>query len=281
MNVSPNSPNGSRGYIMRVALLIAVLFAGLCTPALGQTIWSRPYQPNQIALEALVPERPNANTSVGSVATFLTLTRSLNDNVELATELPVARNDGTGSSTTAVGNPYVGLGLSSGTIPILFELGVRIPAVPTNSARPVGLQADVGRTAAFGDENISVSGLLNGRIPLGRRTSLRLRTGFTFASTDSSSAANTNEGRWRLPYSAQLWREGERFLTGLSIVGRPRLTDASVDESPSTNRVVLSIMLDGERVQPGLVVGTGVDPLVEDGRFEWIGGVTLSFSYGK
>lgn len=266
---------------MRVALLIAALLGGLCTPALGQTIWSRPYQPNQIALEALVPERPNASTSVGSAVTFLTLTRSLNDNVELAAELPVARNDGTGSSTTAVGNPYVGLGLSSGTLPILFELGVRIPAVSTNSARPVGQRADVGRTAAFRDENVSVSALLNGRVPLSRRTSIRLRTGFTFASTDSSNTDNTDEGRWRLPYSIQLWREGDRFLTGLSIVGRPRLTDSTVDEGRSTNRAVLSIMLDGNRVQPGLVVGAGLDPLFEDGRFEWIGGLTLSLSYDQ
>jgi hypothetical protein len=267
---------------MRLSFLpLAALLALLSAPAEAQTIWSRPYQPNQIALEALVPERPNANTSVGSAATFLTLTRSLNDNLELAAELPVARNDGTGSSTTAVGNPYVGLGLSSGTIPLLFEMGVRIPTVPTNSARSVGQRADVGRTAAFRDEDISVSALLNGRLPLGRRTSLRLRTGFTFASTDTSNTAATDEGRWQLPYSAQLWREGDRFLTGLSIVGRPSLTDSNVGEGRSTNRVVFSIMLSGERVQPGLFVGAGLDPLFEDGRFEWIGGLTLSLSYDR
>jgi hypothetical protein len=266
---------------MRIAFLIAALFGGLCTSALGQTIWSRPYQPNQIAVEALVPERPTANTSVGSGATFLTLTRSLNDNVELATELPVARNDGTGSSTTAVGNPYVGLGLSSGTLPVLFEAGVRLPAVSTNSARSVGKRVDIGRTAAFQNEDISVTALLNGRIPIGRRTSLRLRTGVTFASTDTSATAATEARRWRLPYSVQLWREGDRFLTGLSVVGRPRLTDPDVNEGRSTNSVVLSIMLDGDRIQPGLVVGAGLDPLVEDGRFEWVGGLTLSLSYDR
>ena len=267
---------------MRFFLLpLAPLLLLLGPPAEAQTIWSRPYQPNQIAVEALIPERPEANTSVGSGATFFTLTRSLNDNVELVTELPVARNDGNGSSSAAVGNPYVGLGLSSGTVPLLFELGVRIPAVPTNAARAVGQRADAGRTAAFRDEDISGAALLNGRIPLGRRTSLRLRTGFAFASADTTNTPYSNEGRWRFPYSAQLWREGQRFLTGLSIAGRPRLTNTEVDEGRSANHAMVSIMLDGDRVQPGLIVGTGLDPLFEDGRFEWIGGITLSISYDR
>ncbi|MFB6278879.1 MAG: hypothetical protein ABEK75_05200, partial [Salinibacter sp.] len=223
---------------MRAALLTAILLGALCAPAPAQTIWSRPYQPNQIAVETLVPERPAATTSVGSGALFLTLTRSLNNNVELVTELPVARNGGTGSSTTVVGNPYVGLGLSSGTLPLLLELGVRIPAVPTNAAQAVGRQADLGRTAAFRDESISGSALLNGRVPLGRNTSLRLRVGLTYGSA-SADSASTNEQRWGIPYSAQLWQEGERFWTGLSIVGRPTLTDAPFDDQRSTHRAVV------------------------------------------
>lgn len=263
-----------------LCLPFTALLVLLCTPAQAQTIWSRPYQPNQIAVETVVPERPNANTSVGSGSTFLTLTRSLNNNVELAAELPLARDAGNDASSAAVGNPYVGFGLSSGTLPILFELGARLPVVPTNSAREVGQRADAGRTAAFRDEDISVSGLLNGRISLGRRISLRLRTGLTYASAPSDTT-NADDGRWRLPYSAQLWREGDRFLTGLSIVGRPWLTDASVGEGRSTNQAVFSIMLDGDRVQPGLFVGSGLDPLFEDGRLAWIGGLTLSLSYDQ
>lgn len=267
---------------MRFLLLPLVpLIVLLDTPAEAQTLWSRPYQANQIAVEALIPERPDANTSVGSGATFFTLTRSLNDNVELVAELPVARDEGNGSSSAAVGNPYGGLGLSSGTLPLLLELGVRIPAVPSNTARSVGQRADPGRTAAFRDEDISVSALFNGRIPLGRRTSLRLRTGLTFASADTTNTPYSNQGRWRLPYSAQLWREGQQFLTGLSIVGRPRLTNTDIDEGRSANHAMVSIMLDGDRVQPGLLLGTGLDPLFEDGQFEWIGGITLSISYGQ
>ena len=36
---------------MRVALLIAACLAALCPPASGQTVFSRPYEPDQIAVE--------------------------------------------------------------------------------------------------------------------------------------------------------------------------------------------------------------------------------------
>ena len=49
--------------LMRVALLIAACLAALCPPASGQTVFSRPYEPNQIALEAFVPELPNDDAS--------------------------------------------------------------------------------------------------------------------------------------------------------------------------------------------------------------------------
>jgi hypothetical protein len=263
---------------MRSLLLLAVLLGGLLAPAQAQTLWSQPYEPNQIALEALVPEFPNDDVSAWSGATFLTVTRSFNDNIELAAELPVARYAAGGTPATAVGNPYVGIGLSSTTNPILLELGVRIPAVPSNRALKAGRRADIGRTAAFRDEAFSASALLNSRLVVGRRTTLRLRAGPSYASENQPNAEGRT-GVWRLLYSAQLWRSGEPLMTGLSVVGRPELTDSPLPERGSTHHAVLSLMLNGERVQPGLLLGTGLDPLFNDGRFQLIGGVTLSISY--
>ncbi|PSQ88903.1 MAG: hypothetical protein BRD43_04020, partial [Bacteroidetes bacterium QS_4_64_154] len=68
---------------------------------------------------------------------------------------------------------------------------------------------------------------------------------------------------------------------GLSIVGRPALADSAPDVGRSTHRAVLSLMLDGDRVQPGLLVGAGLDPLVNDGELVPVGGVTLSISYKR
>lgn len=263
---------------MRRLLLLAVLLGGLSVPAQAQTIWSRPYEPNQIAVEAIVPEFPKDNVSFWSGGTFLSLTRSFNDNIELAAELPVARYATGGTSATAVGNPYIGLGLSSASKPILVELGVRIPAVPSNQALQAGRRADMGRTAAFRNEAFSASTLLNGRLAIGRRTTIRLRSGLSYAS-ENRSTVEGRTGVWRLPYSAQLWRNGDQYLTGFSVVGRPVLTGSAQNEGRSTHRAVFSFMLNGETVQPGLLLGTGLNALFSDGEFRWVGGITLSISY--
>lgn len=262
---------------MRTFLLVFLL-GGLLAPAQAQTIWSRPYEPNQIALEAVVPELPNDDASGRSGATFLTVTRSLSETVELVAELPLARYATGSTSTSAVGNPYVGLGLSSTSTPVLLELGARIPAAPSNPALVAGRHADLGRTAAFRDEAFSGSALLNTRLVVGRRTTLRLRAGLTYASVHVDSTGG-NESNWRLPYSAQLWREGEQFMTGISLVGRPNLSNSAPDVGRSTHHAVFSFMVDWSRVQPGLLVGAGLDPLVNDGELEFVGGVTLSISY--
>ncbi|PSQ67691.1 MAG: hypothetical protein BRD26_10135, partial [Bacteroidetes bacterium QH_1_64_81] len=109
---------------------------------------------------------------------------------------------------------------------------------------------------------------------------LRLRVGLTYASVPVDTT-NSNEDDWRLPYSAQLWRDGEQWMTGLSIVGRPALADSAPDVGRSTHRAIFSLMLDGDRVQPGLLVGAGLDPLVNDGELVPVGGVTLSISYKR
>ena len=263
---------------MRSLLLSAVLLGGLLAPAQAQTVLSRPYEPNQIAVEAIIPEFPSDGVSFWSGGMFLSFTRSFNDNLELVTELPMARYAAGATSATAVGNPYIGLGLSSTRNPILLELGVRVPAVPSNQALQAGRRADAGRTAAFRDEAFSASTLLNGRLAIGRRTTLRLRTGLSYASENRPNA-DGRKGAWRLPYSAQLWRNGDQFLTGFSVVGRPVLTDSPLNEGRSTHRAVVSFMLNGETVQPGVLLGTGLNALFSDGEFRWIGGLTLSISY--
>ena len=116
---------------MRVVLLIVACLAALRPPASGQTVFSRPYQPNQIALEAFVPELPNDDASGRSGATFLTVTRSLSENIELTAELPVARYAADDSSTAAVGNPYVGVGLSSTSAPSSRRTGALVLLSPT------------------------------------------------------------------------------------------------------------------------------------------------------
>lgn len=260
------------------AVLIALLLSIICLPASGQTLWSRPYQPNQIAVETIVPDVEG--TSFFSGATFITGTASLSENIELQAELPVARvqPSGNGPSTTTLGNPYVGLGVSSTSLPVLLEVGARIPAASSNRAAGLGAATDIGRTSAFLPDEFGFSALLNGRYELGRQSTIRLRTGFAYGSRPSpTTGSDARLTRWQMHYEAQLWRESNPLLTGLSLMGRHRL------DSPGTSEhlISLSIMADWPRIQPGLFAGTSLNDLFQNGTFSPLVGLTLSVSYGR
>jgi len=262
---------------MRV-LVLASLLSLLSLPVQAQTLWSRPYEPNQLTVEAIVPDAA-AEGDFPSGGTFVTGTASLSDNVELTAELPFARyrpsGNGAGTST-ALGNPFVGLGLSSTTVPFLFEVGVRIPAAPSNEAAQIGGAADVGRTPAFGPDEFSLSGLLNGRLEISRYSTARFRTGVEFSSRPSRSGPDRVQN-WRLRYDVQLWREGDRFLTGFTFAGRARLSRSG----DSRHHAGLSVMPNWNLVQPGLLAGTSLNDLFRDGKWVPFVGVTLSVSYGR
>lgn len=259
------------------AFVVALLLSAMCLPATGQTLWSRPYQPNQITVETIVPDADGASFFSG--ATFITGTASLSENIELQAELPIAhfQPSGTGASASTIGNPYVGLGLSSTATPILLEVGARLPAASSNRAAGIGAATDIGRTSAFVPDEFGLSALLNGRYSLGRQSSIRLRSGFAYGSRPSASGSDARRTRWQVHYEAQLWRESNPLLTGLSLLGRHRL------DSPGTSEhlLSLSVMADWPRLQPGVFAGTSLNDLLQQGTFAPLVGLTLSISYGR
>jgi hypothetical protein len=258
---------------MRVSVFLFLLGL-LVVPANGQTIWSRPYEPNQLAVEVILPDSPDEASAL-SGATFLTGTVSFTDNVQFAAELPVARYVPTangGTSTTALGNPYLGFDFSSTNLPILVQVGARLPLAPSNAAARIGQIADAGRLPAFRAEEFGLSTLLNGRLSLGGTSSLRLRAGAEYASRPRSGGRSQNV---RLLYAAQLWKEGERLITGLSFSGRANLSEARDTEQHAT----ISIMGNWRRVQPGLLTGINVGDLLNQGSFTPFVGLTLSVTY--
>lgn len=255
---------------------LCLLLGLLVLPAKGQTIWSRPYEPNQIAVEAIAPDTPDEADGLTG-ATYFTGTLSLSDNVEVATELPMARYGlSSGGSTQSIGNPYVGLGFSSTIIPLLFELGARIPAAPSDDATRIGQSTDMGRIPAFRPDELSLTGLLNGRFTVGRFSTLRLRAGLGYASYPTSESSTQDRDRdWRMHYDAQLWRDGDRFLSGLSFTGRATLTNPGGTQ----HHAAVSVMGNWTRVQPGLLAGASLNDLVQDGDFVPFAGLTLSITY--
>lgn len=264
---------------MRV--LLAVLLFGLAAPAaVGQTIWSRPYEPNQIVVEALAPTPFAEGASLLSGAAFITGTHSFTDHVEFVAELPVARTPASDpGASTALGNPYVGLGLSSTTAPVLVEVGARLPVASSAPALHSGAAADVGRTRAFRADEMSLSALLNGRFTTGRSSTLRLRAGGTYASfSPSDTTAQRTEQDWRFQYSLQYWHEGEALVLGLSFTGQTLLPKPGNETAKNRQYLVGSVMGNGNTAQPGLLVGISLENL---GDATLLVGLTLSVSYGR
>ncbi len=258
---------------MRLFLSI-ILWSLLSVPAGAQTLFSRPYEPNQLAVETIVPDADDATGGTGAM--FVTGTASLSENIELAAELPVARSASNGRSSSTVGNPFLGIGLSSTNVPVLLELGTRLPTASDSQAAAVGRAASLGRTPAFGTNEFALSALLNGRRELSRWSTLRLRTGLSYASRTSASSSGRSRS-WLFRYEGQIWREGDRLITGLTLTGEALLT------SPGTtdHDIALSVMGNWNRVQPGILLGTELDPLFARTELVPYAGLTLSVSLGR
>lgn len=258
---------------MRVLLSI-LLLSVFCLPTNGQTLFSRPYEPNQVSIESIVPDADDASGLTG--ATFITGTASLTPSIELTAELPLARDGSvSGSSASAIGNPFLGVGLSSTNVPFLVELGARLPTAPNNRGAAVGGNAAFGRTSAFGPDELVLSSLFNGRREVGRHTTLRLRTGMLYATRESASGNRSRD--WQLQYETQIWREGDRFITGLSFTGEALLTSPGTTDHHAT----ISMMSNWNRVQPGILFGTALNPLFQRTELVPHVGLTLSVSYGR
>lgn len=271
-------------YLFMRALLALFLFSLMVWPADAQTIWSRPYEPGQITVEAMVPDLPE-EADFPSGAAYLSGTASLSDNVEFAGELPVARYlpaPGLNStSTTTLGNPYLGLGFSSTTLPFMLEVGTRLPVASSTRALSIGRATDIGRTRAFSWNEFSLSALANTRAMIGRRTSLRLRSGVSYASFSrlDATGAEETERDWRLLYSAQLWREGNNLILGLGFTGRGVLTAPGTYRANSRHHLVTSVMGNWNTIQPGFLVGLSLRDFSDEPSFLF--GLTISLSYAR
>lgn len=260
---------------VRVSLVV-VLLALTVVSARGQSLWPRPYQTNQVAVEWVVPTFDDGDVRPVTSAAFLNVSYALTRRVTVVGELPAAYYMATAGdstiTTSALGNPYIGVGLSPTSLPFLLELGVRVPIGPDNRAAFAGAVADVGRSNAFRHGERSASAFANWRWPLATRTSLRLRGGAVLG----QHADSTGQDQWdtRLRYGAQLWREGDPLLVGLTAGGRADLSASGA----LTHQIAASVMLDLHPVQPGLLVGMWLDGEVQDVA-SFFFGITISSSH--
>lgn len=246
-------------------LLVFILGIGSWPDAHAQTIFTRPYQPSTLSVEAVAPTFSGDSLDAASGALFVSASYTLNTNVELMVELPVARASGDPGSSTGLGNPLIGLGFSSTSFPLLVEVGARLPLADDDLASRVGAFTDFGRGRAFQPEERLGYLLGNTRFPIGRQTSVRFRGGFSYAAFPRDTVeGERTETDVRIRYSAQLWREGDRLITGLTLTGRGTLTAPGSYGKKSIHHVALTTLVDVRRFAPGITVGLPLDASTRD-----------------
>jgi hypothetical protein len=245
----------------RQVIACTVLALALCVVAPrmadAQTILTRPYEPSTASVEVVHPTYEADSLGLGTSAAFVTASYTLNENIEIAAELPVARVDAGGVTATRLGNPFAGFLFSSTDLPLLIELGVRLPVADGSAATELGTFADAGRGSAFIEEEFAVHGLGNTRAQLTRNVTLRLRGGGVYSvyPVPDAEGGERNERDFRLRYAAQLWREGDPLVLGLTFTGRATLTAPGTYTEKSVHHLAGTAILDVGRVMPGLTVG--------------------------
>ena len=261
---------------MRLVLPL-LLWMLLPVTLLGQSLWRVPYQPSQVVLETIVPQYETDQFEGGTGAAFLTGTFMLSSNLEGVVELPLARATAPSTSSTALGNPYVGVGIASTTMPFLVEVGARLPLGGDTVAREAvtGI-TDPGRTSAFGRNERSASALVNVGLFLWPNTSLRLRGGGSYAIFDKP--AGDIDRDVRLHYGAQLWRNGEFLIIGLTFTGTAIPWDAGSYGANSRHHLGATTLLDVDPIAVGPLVGVSLDTVVRDVAPYFVG-LTLSINY--
>jgi len=133
---------------MRVLAAIAVL--GLVPPLEAQMPWTIHLPQRGAAIDILRPKFQGGGTSLTSVAVYLSGRVPLGVTSSLRFELPFALLTSSGTSSSTIGNPYIGVedGHETG---LAFEGGLRGPLTSETEypAAQLGAYSDITRFEAF------------------------------------------------------------------------------------------------------------------------------------
>ena len=264
---------------------LAVLVALAVPPtSWAQSLWSTPYEPNQLVLEVLQPSLdtpPGEDLSVLTGAATLWGSYLLTDRTTLVAGLPTARyaSEGTGDAPASVeeaqiGNPYVGVGVSSTRVPLLVELGVRLPlASERTAAVRAGTGANLAHREAFAPDLLAAQAILNARWDWTRSAGLRLRGG-PLLTVPTQSDRSTTELFVR--YGVQGWYEGDRYTLGAGLIGRALVTErGGAFADRTTHQAGGTLILNLSVVQPGVLLRLPINGPGSD-EIGLVVGLTLS-----
>jgi hypothetical protein len=265
--------------LRRPEALVVLLLLALTPASQAQSLWSTPYVPDQIALEVLQPtlqSAPSEDISVLTSASTLWGSYLVTDRVTVVAGMPIAHYQSTqvdepptDVTETQIGNPYVGVGVSSTRVPLLVELGVRLPlASDASLATRAGQATDLAHREAFAPDQFAAQIIANTRWDWTRRFGFRFRGG-PLLTTPTQDAPGTTEAYAR--YGVQAWKEGDRLVAGVGLTGRALLSERGGSFTDrTTHQATGTLIWNLPAVQPGLLIrlpinepnGAGVDVVV-------------------
>jgi hypothetical protein len=129
---------------------------------LAQMPWTANLPARGVALDILRPKFDGVETSLGSAAFYISGRFRAGGALSLRFEVPFANLEASGNSSTAVGNPYIGLEALKGRM--TYDLGFRPSLTPESEfAGQLGIYSDIMRFVAFVPHTANVSGHLTYR----------------------------------------------------------------------------------------------------------------------
>jgi len=150
---------------MRFAIPTLALLL-LAAPASGQSIWIDRETPNALMLEILKPSFDAVDEDFGTTTWLLTGRFGVARRVAIAAALQLANIEAGGSSSTTVGNPYLGLEFGPAQQGFSGELGINFPTASENddlAASLSGVLTDVDRWESFFPSIVPVTAAANYR----------------------------------------------------------------------------------------------------------------------
>jgi hypothetical protein len=261
---------------------LAFLLALHAAPAAAQSLWIPRDRDHAVMLEYLRPSQEGIDGDLFSGAAFLSGRFSLSPHAALLVELPFARERGVANGTglnyypyylvyppsaagrSSVGDPYLGVESKPRSIPIFWELGIRLPlasdAYTNRPARITGMFADVTRSDAFVPHVVVVQAAFNvGEVTTsGIEYRLRLSPVLNLGTRDYGSTEAYAAYAWQIGY------HGTHARVGSAICGRIRFSNTygNVARTNASQIELHADFLPG-RVRPGLEfrlpLGQGAD----------------------
>lgn len=150
------------------------------TPAVGQSIWIDRGSPNTLMFEVLKPSFDNLDEDFGTTTWLLTGRFEVARRVALAAGVQLANIEANSSSSTTIGNPYLGLEFGPAEQGFSGELGLNFPTASEDDdlvASLSGVFSDVDRWESFFPSIVPVTAAANYRHVSADRLLVRGRLG--------------------------------------------------------------------------------------------------------